>query len=562
MRAKYFIAPLVLAFIFVVLSISNAPDPMEGFGQPGPASVPMLPELSIWEGLKQLLQHHEAQVYAQSFQNQMGVFPTKGTFSVGVSNTVGVVVGNTVYVTGVPAGSGGGTVFVSNTAGVVVASMPSAAITGTVNVNIVAGAVGGGTVFVSNTPGVIVVSMPSAIITGTVNVNIVAGAVGGGTVFVSNGSQSPIPIATGSANFFVNVQAGATIPVSLPTIGVQVGTVSVATVGALIFNTPAIQGSVSINNTPAVQPPYPLLASATSTNTVMPNSMITAGIFQHLGMGYDSTNASNAYRAVSVDPSGNQNTNIKSTVNIQALSTIPVSLPTIGVTISTAGVIAIPTQSYDVNVKNTPAIQGSVSINNTPGVLIQNASASPVPIATGTANFSINVNIGATVPVSTATAWVVFFTPVTVNINGTPAIQGSVSINNTPAVQGSVSINNTPQVQFATADPCENPGIAKSFVALATASATTSPIVAVNGAQAVYVCGFGFTQPQGVGTVGVQFMNAVNTPCSSTTPLTGIYALGITHPGGYTIFKANQSLCMQRTGAGVDAEGGLTYVQQ
>jgi hypothetical protein len=376
-HAKYLIPTLTLLLVFLVLSMSNAPDPMEGGGR-GPSSVPMLPERSIWDGIKNLLEHHEAEVLAQGYippTGGQGVYPTSGTFSVGIQNTPGVLVQNTVYVTGVPAGGGGG-----------------------------------GTVFVGNTAGVAVVSMPSMIVTGTVNVNIVAGAVSGGTVFVNNPNQSPIPIATGSANFFVNVQAGATIPVSVPTIGVA---------------------------------------------------------------------------------------------------------------INTAGIIAIPTQSYDVNVKNTP------------GVAVQNT----VSIATPTYN-------------------------VNAFINGTPAIQGSVSINNTPAVQGSVSINNTPQVQFATADPCENPGIAKSFVALSTASATTSPIVAVSGSQAVYVCGFSFSQPQGVGTVGVQFMNAVNTPCSSMTPLTGIYALGLTHPGGYTVFKAAQSLCIQKTGAGVDPEGGLTYVQE
>ena len=50
-----------------------------------------------------------------------------------------------------------------------------------------------------------------------------------------------VPMATGSANFFMNVGPQATFPISFPT----------STLGVSVQNTPAVQGSVSINNTPA-----------------------------------------------------------------------------------------------------------------------------------------------------------------------------------------------------------------------------------------------------------------------------------------------------------------------
>lgn len=463
MKARLIVLTLLGVFIFMAISMSVKRDPEEG---------------NIWT-------MYDVARAAYVPPTAQGVYPTNGTFGVSVQNTV--------FVTGIPAGAGGG-----------------------------------GTAFINNTPGVVVVSQPSAIITGTVNVNIVAGAVGGGTVAVNN------TVAVATPTYNVLAFPAQTFPVSLPTIGAQ------------------------IFNTPAVQPPA-ALAQATTTAGTLPNVQITPALmFPVLEEGYDSTSSNNAYRAVSVDASGNQGVNVKNTpaiqgtVSIQAAATIPASLPTIGVII---------------------AATAPVSTSTAWVVFI-----TPVPISTGSANFFINVAPQATFPIPTSTlnaaVWVqnsVVVATATQNVAAwiqntvavaTATLNAAVWVQNTPAVQGSVSINNTPQVQFATADPCENPGIAKSFVALATGSATTSPLVAVNGSQNIYVCGFVFTEPQGVGTVGVQFMDAVNTPCSSLTPLTGVMALGVSHPGGYAQFKANKSLCIQKTGAGVDPEGVLSYVQQ
>ena len=417
-HAKYLIPTLTLLLVFLVLSMSNAPDPMEGGGR-GPSSVPMLPERSIWDGIKNLLKHHEAEVLAQGYipaTGGQGVYPTSGTFSVGIQNTPGVLVQNTVYVTGVPAGGGGG-----------------------------------GTVFVRNTAGVAVVSMPSMIVTGTVNVNIVAGAVSGGTVFVNNPNQSPIPIATGSANFFVNVQAGATIPVSVPTIGVAINTAGIIAI-------PTQSYDVNVKNTPgvAVQNTVQVATSTLNVAAWVQNTVYVTGV--PAGSGGGGTvfvnNPSQSPIPIATG-SANMFMNVnasQATVNVQALSTIAVSVPTIGVQPGTV-VVTVP----------TTWVQGTISALTYPGATIP-VSLPTIGVQPGTVFVTVpttwvqgTVQVGAhTVFVATSTinaaAWIQNTPAIqgSVSINNTPAIQGSVSINNTPAIQGSVSINNTPAVLLIT----------------------------------------------------------------------------------------------------------------
>lgn len=451
-----------------------------------------------------------------------------------------------------------------------------------------------GTVFIANTPAVqgtvsiqAAATLPVTIPTPTYNVLAfpgatfpISGSFSAGTVAVGN----TVAIATPTYN--VMAFPGATFPISG---SFSAGTVQVGnTPGVIVFNTPAAA-----------------LAQSTSTATTLPNVETTPStILPALGMGYDSSAGSNAYRAVAVDPSGNQGVNLKNTPAIQGSVSIN---NTPGVAVQNTVAIATPTYNVAAFLANTPG----VAIQNTPAMVIASALAT-IPVSMGTIGVIVQNTAGAPTNIATPTAN--FFMNVLVSntpgfqLVGTPAIQGSVSINNTPgvavqntvaiatptynvaaflantpAIQGSVSVNNTPGVSIqntpamviasvlatmpvalSTTDPCQNPAIAKSFVSLAAPSATTTALVAPSSGKVVYVCGFAFTEPQGVGTVGAQLISASNTPCANPTPITGAFTLGITHPAGYSVASTSSgnALCFKTTGAGVDAEGVLSYVQQ
>ena len=127
-------------------------------------------------------------------------------------------------------------------------------------------------------------------------------------------------------------------------------------------------------------------------------------------------------------------------------------------------------------------------------------------------------------------------------------------------------------------DPCANPGILKLSVPVATTSESTFSLVAASGVTSVYVCGYQLTV-QGAGTQTIQFVNAVNTPCVSTTPLSGAMVVvpaatpaaaypavanGVTGQMSGTLFKsaAGQSMCLTVGGASANTQGFVTYIQQ
>ena len=123
-------------------------------------------------------------------------------------------------------------------------------------------------------------------------------------------------------------------------------------------------------------------------------------------------------------------------------------------------------------------------------------------------------------------------------------------------------------------DPCSY--AAKSSAAISVTSATTTSLVAVSGATAVYVCGFSFTISEVVTTANtLQFEYGTGAACTSPTVLTGLYGAGGVTAGdpivisagnaGATVIKAPASngICaLTAIGGSASFQGVLTYVQQ
>ena len=122
-------------------------------------------------------------------------------------------------------------------------------------------------------------------------------------------------------------------------------------------------------------------------------------------------------------------------------------------------------------------------------------------------------------------------------------------------------------------DPCQNPGVLKSSVAINTSSATTTQLVAISGLTAIYVCGYSFTINNVVTTASTaQFEYGTSTNCTGTHALTGVYNTGSVTAGiptvisygngGATVFTVPSAngLCIVTAGTG-DDDGVLSYVQ-
>jgi len=125
------------------------------------------------------------------------------------------------------------------------------------------------------------------------------------------------------------------------------------------------------------------------------------------------------------------------------------------------------------------------------------------------------------------------------------------------AAGGAITVTNS-------GDPCLNPNVAKSSVALAISTATTTQLVAISGTKATYVCGL--TATFGASTTA-QLEYGTSTNCTGTNALTGVMAPatgGVISLGGSgTKFTAPASngLCLVSVGTG-GINGFLSYVQQ
>ena len=136
---------------------------------------------------------------------------------------------------------------------------------------------------------------------------------------------------------------------------------------------------------------------------------------------------------------------------------------------------------------------------------------------------------------------------------------------------GSLNTTNTP----VGTDPCMSSAVVKSSAIINISTAATTALVAPNGAQTVYVCGFMLTISQVITTANtLKFVQGTGASCATgQTDLTGIFGAGgitaaapiVVASGTVTVFKtaASGGLCAVTViGATASFQGVLTYVQQ
>ncbi len=128
------------------------------------------------------------------------------------------------------------------------------------------------------------------------------------------------------------------------------------------------------------------------------------------------------------------------------------------------------------------------------------------------------------------------------------------------------STNSTLQVQLlaSSADPCQNPGVAKSSVAVTAGG----QLVALASGQKVYACQFAATLGGTNPTVTFQYGTGTN--CGTgTTNLSGALApapngteLVMGYSGSIFSTAASNALCISLGGTSPTVAGVLTFVQQ
>lgn len=144
----------------------------------------------------------------------------------------------------------------------------------------------------------------------------------------------------------------------------------------------------------------------------------------------------------------------------------------------------------------------------------------------------------------------------------TPARQATVAAASTAAAAADKGL--VVAVSPNGGDPCANPTVAKSSVALNISSATTTALVAAVASQVVYVCGFNASLTGTAPSLRLQYGTG-GTCGSGTTNLTGTY---LPTSGSYITseakFKtaASNELCAVSAGTSPSIQGVLTYVQQ
>jgi hypothetical protein len=138
-----------------------------------------------------------------------------------------------------------------------------------------------------------------------------------------------------------------------------------------------------------------------------------------------------------------------------------------------------------------------------------------------------------------------------------------INTTNVTVTSGALTVTNPVVVtQTTTGDPCENPQVAKSSVALAISTATTTQLVVPSGTTAVYVCGLSASFGAST-TMSLEY--GTSSACTGTHALTGVYAPAtgsiLTLGGAHLVTPGSQGVCAVSTGTG-GINGVLTFVQQ
>lgn len=118
----------------------------------------------------------------------------------------------------------------------------------------------------------------------------------------------------------------------------------------------------------------------------------------------------------------------------------------------------------------------------------------------------------------------------------------------------------------AASDPCQNPTVTKSSVAIAVTSATTTKLVTLASGKKVYVCGL-HASLTGT-TPSILFESGGSTTCTSPTSLTGAIqptsGSMVNLDSGTVQFTgaSGAALCVVTGGTVTFFEGYLVYLQQ
>lgn len=157
------------------------------------------------------------------------------------------------------------------------------------------------------------------------------------------------------------------------------------------------------------------------------------------------------------------------------------------------------------------------------------------------------------------------FTKCKFNVTGYTSGATTVKIAATPAAN---------RVNFFTngQDPCQDPNVAKSSVAITISSATTTNLVSAVSAQKVYVCGFVVTYTSGTSpTIAFIYGTTASTACDTgATTLYPASAIPATAGQGLNVFPGHtltsgataKQLCVVSGGTTPTYNGILTFVQQ
>lgn len=127
---------------------------------------------------------------------------------------------------------------------------------------------------------------------------------------------------------------------------------------------------------------------------------------------------------------------------------------------------------------------------------------------------------------------------------------------------GAITVSLSPYAQ-PSADPCQNPGVAKSSVSVGITTATTTQLVALAANKKVYVCHFGASLGAST-TVALEYGTG-STCGTGTTVLSGAIAgagtIDLGFGGTVASNAVSNALCALSTGTG-GIQGVLTFVQQ
>ena len=142
---------------------------------------------------------------------------------------------------------------------------------------------------------------------------------------------------------------------------------------------------------------------------------------------------------------------------------------------------------------------------------------------------------------------------------------GTITASFSPAITSTVASGSVSIV--TTGDPCRNPNVAKSTVAIAVTTAATTQLVAPSGTKAVYLCSL---QANVVGTAPTLLIEyGTSTTCVGTTALTGTIPVATgtyfsTGNDAAIATPASQGLCLVSGGTltTTGVQGFATFVQQ